>query len=230
MKCSKLPLKSAVTLPCAQEMNFEIWLAFFLTTWMISLSPGAGALICMNHGLELGMRKTLITIIGLEIGSIIVFLIAGVGLGAALLTSEYIFSGIKIIGALYLIYLGLTQWRASIDTTKCISSKNKIIQKSNYKIFMTGFLANLTNPKGIIFMVAMLPQFINRTEALTLQLSILLITMITVDIFAMHMYALLALNAKKLLQNPKAMLWQNRIFGSVLIAIGVTLFFVKQQL
>ena len=210
-------------------MNFETWLAFFLTTWMISLSPGAGALICMNHGLELGMRRTLITIIGLEIGSAIVFIIAGVGLGAALLTSDYIFSGIKIIGALYLIYLGLNQWRASINITKCISSKNKITQKSNYKIFITGFLTNLTNPKGIIFMVAMLPQFINQTKPILLQLSIFLLTMISVDIFVMHIYALLALHAQKLLRNPKAMQWQSRIFGSMLIGIGVTLFFVKKQ-
>jgi homoserine/homoserine lactone efflux protein len=183
----------------------------------------------MNHGSELGMRKTSFTIIGLEMGSIIVFLIASIGLGAALLASEYIFLTIKIIGAFYLIYLGVMQWCASMRTSESASSEVQLPQKSNYKLFATGFLTNLSNPKGIIFMVAMLPQFIHQTEPLLPQLLILATTMVVVDFFVMQTYALLALNAQKILKNPNAMRWQNRIFGGILIAIGMTLFFTKKQ-
>jgi homoserine/homoserine lactone efflux protein len=183
----------------------------------------------MNHGSELGMRKTSITIIGLEIGSITVFLIASIGLGAALLASEYIFLIIKIIGAFYLIYLGVMQWCASMRTSESASSEVKLPKKSDYKLFATGFLTNLSNPKGIIFMVAMLPQFIHQTESLLPQLLILATTMVVVDFFVMQTYALLALHAQKILKNPNAMRWQNRIFGGILIAIGMTLFFTKKQ-
>jgi homoserine/homoserine lactone efflux protein len=195
---------------------------------MISMSPGASSLICMNHSLEHGMRRTSITIVGLEIGNIIIFLLASVGLGAALLSSEYIFLSIKIAGALYLIHLGVMQWRASIRAQDSIISISQSPAKSNYKLFATGLLTNLSNPKGIIFMVAMLPQFINQTESLSLQLLIMSVTMVSVDSFVMHIYSLIALSSQELLQSPRVMQWRNRIFGSMLIAIGTTLFFVNR--
>lgn len=104
-------------------MNTEVWFAFFLATCLISMTPGAGALICINHGLIFGVRKTLFTIAGLEIGSLVIFLLTSIGLGTIILASEVIFVAIKTIGAIYLIYLGITQWIESVRLTDLVKTE-----------------------------------------------------------------------------------------------------------
>lgn len=210
-------------------MDIKVWIPFFMACWVISITPGAGALICMNRGALFGARKTLFVIIGLEFGSLILALIASIGLGTVLLASNFSFFIIKVMGAFYLIYIGVSQWNAPIKFVE-----EKLIPESlhstwPYKFFLTGFLTNLTNPKGIIFMVAMLPQFINEKNSVSSQLSILLGTMIAVDFSVMYCYALLSIKAQFLLKNPKARQLQNRLMGSILIFIGLTLFFVHKS-
>ncbi len=210
-------------------MEFTTWSAYFLATCMLSISPGAGALVCMNHSMTFGMRKALITIIGLEVGGIIILTISGIGLGSAILASEYMFSSVKIIGAVYLIYLGIVQWITPTQTIISNESIGQTLPKSNFNILLTGILTNLTNPKGVIFMVAMLPQFISQTKPLLEQFLILAITMVSVDIIVMYLYATFALQMGKYLQNPKVIQWPSRVMGGLLIAMGTSLFFAKQQ-
>jgi homoserine/homoserine lactone efflux protein len=93
---------------------------------------------------------------------------------------------------------------------------------------LTGFLTNATNPKGIIFMVAVLPQFISKDADLLPQLAILGVTMVTIDSIVMHGYATLASSMQRLFRDPRAMRIQNRFFGAVLVVVGSMLFFVKR--
>ena len=92
--------------------------------------------------------------------------------------------------------------------------------------FARGLLTNATNPKGIVFMVAVLPQFIAPTRALAPQLLVLLATTITVDLIVMHGYALLAASLRGWLNSARAQRAQNRIAGAVLMAMGASLAFV----
>jgi homoserine/homoserine lactone efflux protein len=93
---------------------------------------------------------------------------------------------------------------------------------------VTGFLTNATNPKGIIFMVAVLPQFISQHASLLPQLLILGATMVTIDTIVMHGYALLAASLQRWLRDARAVKKQNRFFGGVLVFMGGALFFVKR--
>ena len=93
---------------------------------------------------------------------------------------------------------------------------------------LTGFLTNVTNPKGIIFMVAVLPQFISPTAPLLPQLLILAVTMCTIDQIVMHSYAFLASSMQRFFRDAKAVKKQNRFFGGLLMAVGTALFFVKR--
>lgn len=97
-------------------MRWEVWLAYFAACWVIAVSPGSGAVLSMSHGLSYGLRRTTTTIFGLQAGLVIVLLVAGGGLGALLLASEQAFMVVKTIGALYLIYLGVQQWRAKMES------------------------------------------------------------------------------------------------------------------
>uniref|UniRef100_UPI00339D8AB0 LysE family transporter n=1 Tax=Cupriavidus necator TaxID=106590 RepID=UPI00339D8AB0 len=99
-------------------MRWEVWLAYFAACWVIAVSPGSGAVLSMSHGLSYGLRKTTTTIFGLQTGLVIVLLVAGGGLGALLLASEQAFMVVKTVGALYLIYLGVQQWRARVESGK----------------------------------------------------------------------------------------------------------------
>ncbi|ABF07122.1 homoserine/homoserine lactone efflux protein [Cupriavidus metallidurans] len=212
-------------------MRWEVWLAYFAACWVIAVSPGSGAVLSMSHGLSYGLKKTSTTILGLQTGLVIILLIAGGGLGALLLASEEAFLVVKTIGAMYLIYLGIQQWRAKVETNPQ-NSEDKTVRvtiMSRRRRFATGLLTNVTNPKGIIFMVAVLPQFIDPTHALGLQLAILAATMCFVDLIVMHGYALLASRMQGLFRNARAVRWQNRFFGSVLVAVGTALFFVRRH-
>ncbi|MBV8273399.1 MAG: LysE family transporter [Cupriavidus sp.] len=212
-------------------MRWEVWLAYFAACWVIAVSPGSGAVLSMSHGLSYGLKKTSTTILGLQTGLVIILLIAGGGLGALLLASEEAFLIVKTIGAMYLIYLGVQQWRAKVET-KQQGEQDKPVRvtvMSRRRRFATGLLTNVTNPKGIIFMVAVLPQFIDPTHRLGPQLAILAATMCFVDLIVMHGYALLASRMQGLFRNARAVLWQNRFFGSVLVAVGTALFFVRRH-
>jgi homoserine/homoserine lactone efflux protein len=91
-------------------MKPEVWGAFFAACWLIALSPGAGALLAMSHGQAYGVRKTSATIAGQQAGLLLLLLAAGFGAGALLVASPLAFWALKLIGATYLVYLGITQW------------------------------------------------------------------------------------------------------------------------
>lgn len=212
-------------------MTFSTWITFFFAAWIIAVSPGSGAVLSMSHGLSYGLRKTSGTILGLQAGLLLILVIAGAGVGSILLASEVAFNIVKTIGALYLVYLGVSQWRARVAAGPDVAAQpepQRSIVPSLRKRFLTGFLTNVTNPKGIIFMVAVLPQFINQHGPLLPQLLILGVTMCAVDLMVMHGYAFAASAMQRFFRDPRMLKRQNRFFGGVLVAVGAALFFVKR--
>lgn len=212
-------------------MDFNVWLAFFAASWVIAISPGSGAVLSMSHGLAYGVRHSSATIAGLQLGLAVILLIAGVGVGALLLASATAFTVVKVLGAAYLMWLGLKQWRSPVDAQTPASGQALVKHPGLPTVrerVLTGFMTNVTNPKGIVFMVAVLPQFIDPHRPLWLQLLILLVTSIGVDLVVMHGYAFLASRAQRWLATAKARRAQNRVFGGVLMAMGASLMLVKR--
>lgn len=211
-------------------MTFTTWFTFFVAACVIAISPGSGAVLSMSHGLSYGVKKTTGTIMGLQAGLLMVLLIAGAGVGSILMASEGAFNIIKTVGALYLIYLGISQWRAKVELVHSADTNvAKTVLPSWRKRFLIGFFTNATNPKGIIFMVAVLPQFISPQASLLPQLAILGVTMCIVDLVVMHSYAFAASRMQRFFRDPRLLQKQNRFFGGVLMAIGTALFFVKRN-
>ncbi|MFJ7565344.1 LysE family transporter [Herminiimonas sp. NPDC097707] len=212
-------------------MTLTLWLTFLVAAVLIAVSPGSGAVLSMSHGLSYGVKKTTGTIFGLQAGLILLLLIAGAGVGSLLLASEVAFNIVKTIGALYLMYLGWSQWRAKVTIPPDVSAPaaTPAHVPSWRKRFLLGFFTNATNPKGVIFMVAVLPQFIVQGAPLLPQLLILAITMCTIDVIVMHGYALAASAMQRFFRDAHALKKQNRFFGGLLMAIGAGLFFVKRN-
>lgn len=211
-------------------MELQVWMAYFVASWAIALSPGSGAVLSMTHGLAYGVKKTSVTIAGLQLGLSVILLVAGVGVGALLLASATAFTVVKFAGAGYLIWLGFNQWRARVGVVREAdgAATAQVAVPSARERFVMGFFTNVTNPKGIVFMVAVLPQFIDPARGLWLQLLILLATTVVVDLIVMHGYAFLASRAQRWLATARARRAQNRVFGGVLMAMGASLLLVKR--
>jgi homoserine/homoserine lactone efflux protein len=190
-------------------MLLSTWIAFVIAGVLIAISPGSGAVLSMSHGLAYGLKKASATVLGLQLGLILVLVIAGAGVGSLVLASESVFTAVKIAGALYLIWLGIGQWRSKAKASG-VPTAGLAAHPSFGQRVLTGFLTNATNPKGIIFMVAVLPQFISKEGS-------------------MHGYAFLASSMQRFFRDEHAVKMQNRFFGAVLIVMGCLLFLVKRS-
>lgn len=208
-------------------MDWHVWLAYFVASWVIAVSPGSGAVLAMSHGLAYGARGASATVLGLQIGLAFILLVAGAGVGAVLVASAGAFMVVKLLGAAYLLWLGFKQWRAPVTLDDGGAQAGPPVMRLRQRV-LTGALTNATNPKGIVFMVAVLPQFIDPKRPLLLQLLILLVTTLAVDTVVMHGYALLASRLRALLRSARARRTQNRVFGGVLMGMGASLLMVDR--
>ena len=196
-------------------MALDTWLAFFLASWIISLSPGAGAIASMSSGLQYGFVRGYWNAIGLQIGLAMQIAVVAGGLGAILAASSTAFYAIKWFGVAYLVYLAVKQWRAlPMDMTD--DAAVRPIGKPMAMMFR-GFLVNASNPKALVFMLAVLPQFVNPQAPLLIQYLILGATMISVDMIVMAGYTGLASKVLRLLRTPKQQKRMNRTFAGLFV-------------
>jgi homoserine/homoserine lactone efflux protein len=203
-------------------MPLDTWLAFFAASWLISLSPGAGALSCMSAGMRFGYRRAVWNIFGLQAGIMLVLAIVGAGLGAVLATSAIAFSAVKWIGAAYLVWLGIQQWRAPAVVPD-VESTRVTIDGAPKALLLRGFLVNATNPKGILFMLAVLPQFIDAGRPALIQYVICGVTLLFTDLVVMSLYTAFAARVLRLLRAPHHLRAMNRTFGGLFVGAGALL-------
>jgi homoserine/homoserine lactone efflux protein len=199
-------------------MAFSLWLGFLAATLLIAISPGPGAVASMSTGLRHGYGAALRVILGLQAAILLQLLIVALGLGALLASSETAFNLVRLIGASYLIWLGLQKWRSTpqeINEDACT-----IVP---HGLFLQGLLVNLTNPKAIVFIAALVPQFIDPARSQWPQMLIIALTMFSVDALVMSCYALLATHLRRWLHDPQALKLQNRFFGGIFIGAGLLL-------
>ena len=209
-------------------MLLSVWLSFVVSAIIIAISPGSGAVLSMSHGLAYGFKKASATVLGLQCGLVLVLIVAGAGVGSLVLASELLFTVVKTVGALYLIYLGVAQWRAQVHTADVARADLPPHPTFRQRV-LTGFLTNASNPKGILFMAVVLPSFIAKSQPVLPQLAILGVTMVAIDTTVMHGYAYLAASMQRYFRDPHAVKKQNRFFGALLALMGLALFFVKRS-
>ena len=201
-------------------MDLTVWLGLLASALFISISPGPGAIFSISQGTQYGFKKALFSVIGLQFGlmSQIIFLLFGLGV----LIDQFpsIFRIIKAIGMIYLIALGVIQWLKKIEQ---ISTSKEALKSgfSPLKGLFQGFFVNLTNIKGTVFFLALIPLFIDLTALKISTCVIFTATLIGVDLIVMTGYTMLAEISKSLLSDPKKILWQNRVTGLTLIFVGL---------
>ena len=176
-------------------MSFQIWLGFVLACWIISISPGAGAIASMSSGLNYGFRRGYWNALGLQLALLVQIGIVAAGVGVLFATTPWAFLVVKWFGVLYLLYLAYLQWRAPAQS---IEIQQEQPNKSIPKLVLYGFLVNMSNPKAIVFLLAVLPQFLDLSKPQWIQYLIMAMTMVTIDLIVMAGYTGLAAKVLKL--------------------------------
>jgi homoserine/homoserine lactone efflux protein len=199
-------------------MSLQVWLAFIVAAMLISLSPGAGAISCMASGMRYGYRRSLANIAGMQLGVALQLVVVGIGLGALLATSTVAFNLVKAFGVAYLCYLGWKQFRTPAVPVEIGSQSQS--PGTPQALFVHGFVVNASNPKATIFLLAVLPQFIDAHAPALPQYLVCMATLAAVDIVVMSGYALFAARVLRLLREPGQIRWMNRGFGTLFVLAG----------
>lgn len=207
-------------------MAWEVWLTFVGAAVAIALSPGAGAIQSMATGLTHGVRRGYWSILGLEIGLMLQLALVAVGLGAVVANSILAFNIVKWLGVAYLIYLAVRQWRtATVDLSEQLG---KATNGGRLALAVRGFLVNATNPKGLVFFIAVLPQFVVPTAPQLPQYLAIGATMVAVDLVVMGLYTGLSVRLVTWLHTPRRQTVLNRVFSGLFAAAAVVLSLVRR--
>lgn len=202
-------------------MALSVWLAFFAASWAISLSPGAGAIAAMSSGLNHGFRRGYFTTFGLILGIMTQIVVVGAGLGALIAASSLGFAIVKWLGVAYLVFLGIQQWRARPEPMVVADGQARAVTRR--QLVLRGWAINAVNPKGTVFLLAVVPQFLDLQASLLTQYGVIAATLGFTDMVVMAGYTALAAKVLSALRSTRQILIMNRTFGSLFIAAGALL-------
>lgn len=211
-------------------MDLHSILAFTLVAAIAIASPGPATLMAINNSLAHGQRSTVWSSLGNASGLFCLSAAAMLGLGALLLSSEWLFNAVKILGAGYLFYLGVKQLlnkrpMLAADTDDGVQKA----RPTRLKLFKSAFLTAVTNPKATMFFTALFPQFIDQGAALLPQFFILTGIFMALSLSSLSLYAALASRAKGVLTRPALSRWVSRVVGATFIGFGTAILTLRRQ-
>lgn len=199
-------------------MSVDAWLIYLLASIGLSLSPGPNGLLALTHGVLHGQRKALFTILGGVLGFVAVIALSMFGIGALLQASLAWLTVMKWLGGAYLVWLGVQVWRSPPVGAEFTGIPHP---RSGWSLFRQGALSALTNPKGILFFAAFLPQFIDPHRSLVLQFVVMAGTFAATETATELLIASMAGRISPWLRRVGRRF--NRVCGGVFVAIGVAL-------
>lgn len=202
-------------------MDWTIWLAFLVASVAISLSPGAAAVAAMSAGLNHGFARGRRIVYGLILGLATQVAVVALGVGALVAASAAAFAAVKWAGVGYLVYLGWCQWRAPAPASPGQARPQR--QADGRGLVLRGWIVNALNPKGTLFLLAVVPQFLDLQRALAPQYAVIGATLMSTELVVMCGYALLAARLQPWLAQPRPLLAVNRVFGALYMAAGAAL-------
>lgn len=204
-------------------MTLQLWLMYLALVVVATSTPGPAVLFITTNSTLHGWKKSVFAALGNIAGLFCLGVIAVTGLGSVLKASEIIFNLVKYAGALYLIFLGLKMIFQKIADLGNIEDQSMKKYISSRKLFFQAFLVALSNPKAIIFLTALFPQFININQPLIPQFGLLITALMFFSFFFLMLYALLAHKAGNWLKKPNRLKVFSRTSGSVFIGFGFIL-------
>jgi threonine/homoserine/homoserine lactone efflux protein len=196
------------------------WLLFLATSLLVIATPGQDMILVMSRSVAQGPAAGVATAAGVSSGLVGHAILATLGLGAILRASEWVFVGLKLLGAAYLVWLGI-----GLRTRSAELALRGSATRSLSRLFVDGALSNLSNPKIAVFYFAFLPQFVPQAaERPTLSVLLLGLVFAGLTFLIKAPVGLFAgLLSGWLRARPRALLWIHRTSGAVLVALGLRL-------
>jgi threonine/homoserine/homoserine lactone efflux protein len=198
-------------------MTVETWLAFAAASAVLLIIPGPTILLVVSYALGQGWRTALPMSVGVALGDFTAMTLSMLGIGALLAASATIFMAVKLLGAAYLIYLGVKLFRAG----GTLEARPRTDAASAARMLGHAWLVTALNPKSITFFVAFLPQFLDRHGDFWTQMMIFEATFLVLAFANAFGYAIAASRARRLFASPRAIMLFNRVGGSLLVGAGV---------
>jgi homoserine/homoserine lactone efflux protein len=202
-------------------MSLDTFLLYLAAWTLIALSPGPAVLFAMSQAARHGMRGAAVGTAGILLGHVVCFLLVAFGLAALLASVNGAMMAIRIAGAIYLMYLGVRMILSKPRETASLPLAAE--RKAHGGIALQGLLVQLTNPKNLLFVLALLPQFIAPDRALLPQLGIMLCVTVVIDAICLLAYAQIAARGARALKGSRVVVWLERTLGAALIVFGVKL-------
>ena len=206
-------------------MSLEAWLAYVAATAILVVIPGPTILTVISYSMAHGKRARLPLVVAVTLGDSTALVLSLLGLGTLLAASAFWFTVVKVAGGLYLLFLGIKMFRAGVSPTEVLKPA---APGSMWRLFGNTWLVTALNPKGIVFFVAFLPQFINRHADINHQLWVLAITFVVMATINATLYAVFASKASSFLASRRAKQGFNLAGGSLLSIAGAWALLAKR--
>jgi threonine/homoserine/homoserine lactone efflux protein len=194
-------------------------LGFILAMFILAASPGPGVFATVAHSLTSGSGATVPLILGIVLGDICYLLFAVFGLAFVAQSMGMVFTIIKLLGGVYLVFLGFSIWRSE----PTLQSTQTVPATASWYTFASGLLISLSNPKVILFYCAFLPTFVDLTSLGNKDVLLIILLVSLVLSTVLFAYSLAAGQTRKMLNGSKAVRWLNRTAGSVMALTGIAI-------
>ena len=206
-------------------MSFELWLAFAAASGVLLAIPGPTILLVVSYAIGAGRTTALWTVAGVFLGDLVAITLSMLGLGVLLATSATLFTALKWIGGLYLLWLG---WKLLTAPATGAQVESKNADASGRSMLRHAFVVTALNPKSNMFFIAFLPQFLDPGAATAPQFAVMAMTFTGIAAFNALLYALAASSLRERIKRPGVLKWMNRAGGSALMTMGALTFFIRR--
>jgi len=208
-------------------MNMHVWTLFVATVFVIAAIPGPNMLLVMTHSAQHGLQRSIATMAGCLSALLIMLSVSAAGLGVVLSAWPTLFSTLRIVGAAYLVYLGIKSWRSVPLSAASEAGSPVRTHRSNFSLTRHGFLVASSNPKAILFAAALLPQFISETEPKLPQFGVLIATFVVIEVSWYFVYAVFGSRIGVQLRSQNVAKMFNRLTGGIFVGFGAMLALVR---
>ena len=201
--------------------------AFVAATIVLLAVPGPTIIMVVSQALAHGHRIAFASVLGVGLGDLAAASLSLLGVGTVLAASATAFTAIKWLGAAYLIWIGIRMWRAPV-TPLAVDAVTTSVSDHSFPISRDAFLVTLFNPKGIVFFIAFVPQFITPEQPFVPQATVLVVTFVVLGMVNAAAYAMLASSARRWIKRPSVLRAATRIGGTFLVSAGVASLFIRR--